>query len=202
MSVVSVSQATAWAKQAGFTGAGLATIVSIAEAESGLDTAIRGRTDNRDRGILQINSYWHPEVSDACAFNGACAFQQAYRISNNGTNFSQWNTFTNGAYNQFLNGASPLSSQPNNSNNPCAGKTGTDLANCIANAYGGQGINTVNNNNSGQQIMQNIQNSGLGQIISAFNAITSPSTWVHVGLFGLALVFVIVGFMVITNGNS
>jgi hypothetical protein len=49
-----------------------------------------------DRGILQFNSYWHKDVTDACAFNPQCAFQQAYRVSQGGTNFSQWATYQNG----------------------------------------------------------------------------------------------------------
>jgi len=33
----------------------------------------RGEIDENDRGIFQINSYWHPEVSDECAFDIRCA---------------------------------------------------------------------------------------------------------------------------------
>jgi hypothetical protein len=32
-----------------------------------------GNSQGVDRGILQINSYYHKEVSDACAFNIECA---------------------------------------------------------------------------------------------------------------------------------
>lgn len=102
MSTLTVAQATTYARNAGFSGSALTTIVAIAIAESGLQTDIRGHTDSRDRGIVQINSFWHPEVSDACAFDPQCAFQQAYRISQAGTNFNQWNTFTGGAYKQYL----------------------------------------------------------------------------------------------------
>ena len=103
---LSSSQLASYAQAAGFTGAGLATIVAIALAESGGNPAIRGGQDPRDRGVLQINSYWHPEVSDACAFDPACAFKAAFSISSNGTNFSQWTTFTNGAYKSHLSAAS------------------------------------------------------------------------------------------------
>lgn len=34
---------------------------------------IRGKIDPRDRGVYQINSYWHPEISDDCAFDVACS---------------------------------------------------------------------------------------------------------------------------------
>jgi hypothetical protein len=33
----------------------------------------RGDVDKRDRGIFQINSHWHSEVSDECAFDIRCA---------------------------------------------------------------------------------------------------------------------------------
>lgn len=37
--------------------------------ESGFDPAAVGNVDSRDRGLAQINSYWHPDVSDAEAFD-------------------------------------------------------------------------------------------------------------------------------------
>ena len=39
--------------------------------ESGFDPAAVGYVDPRDRGLAQINSYWHPEVSDEEAFDPA-----------------------------------------------------------------------------------------------------------------------------------
>src|SRR5260221_6998634 len=87
---LSSSQLATYAQQAGFSGGAIAIIVAIALAESGGNPLIRGGQDPRDRGVLQINSYWHPEVSDSCAFDPACAFKAAFSISSNGTNFSQW----------------------------------------------------------------------------------------------------------------
>lgn len=37
--------------------------------ESGFDPAAVGNVDPRDRGLVQINSFWHPDVSDAEAFD-------------------------------------------------------------------------------------------------------------------------------------
>src|SRR5258708_7364552 len=90
------------AQAAGFSGISLITIMAIAFAESRLDPAAVGQQDPRDRGILQINSYWHPEVSDTCAFSPPCAFKEAYRISQQGKNFSQWNTYKNRVPNYTL----------------------------------------------------------------------------------------------------
>jgi hypothetical protein len=104
MSILTPGQAKQYATSAGFSGLAADVIVAIAQAESGLNTLIRGTVDPRDRGILQINSYYHPEVLDSCAFDPACAFRAAYNISSGGTNFSPWTTFTSGAYQQFMGG--------------------------------------------------------------------------------------------------
>lgn len=99
-------QATALASQAGFTGHSLLVIVAIAHAESSLNPkACLRNTDAHhtlDRGIIQINNYWHSEVSDACAFDPKCSFEQGYRISSHGTSFTPWATYTSGAYRQFM----------------------------------------------------------------------------------------------------
>lgn len=55
-----------------------------------------------DRGLSQINSYWHPEVSNACAYDTYCNLQQFWRISSHGRNFRPWSTYNNGAYRRFL----------------------------------------------------------------------------------------------------
>lgn len=101
---LSYQQAEGYAAQAGFTGNALVTILAIAQAESSLNPcAIHFNSDGTiDRGILQINNIFHSEVSDVCALDPSCAFQQAYRISNGGQSFTQWATFTNGKYRQYL----------------------------------------------------------------------------------------------------
>ena len=107
MSNISTEQARQYAQSAGFTGNGLDTIVAIATCESGLNPNATNTVGNTpqgsmDRGILQFNNYWHKDVSDACAFNPQCAFQQAYRVSQGGTNFSQWSTYQNGCASKKL----------------------------------------------------------------------------------------------------
>ena len=112
------------AQEAGFNGQSASTIVAIAQAESGLNPNARGinTSGSVDRGILQINNVYHPEVSDYCAYNPQCAFQQAYRISNAGTNFTPWTTYNSGAYRQYLSKASFTT---NTSPNSSSGITGT-----------------------------------------------------------------------------
>lgn len=110
MTVLSESAARDYAMAAGFRGDNLDIMIAIAHAESGLDTHPPdninhnpGQVDDgsRDRGIIQINSHWHPEVSDACAYEPLCAFKAGYKISNRGTNFHPWSTYNSGAYLPF-----------------------------------------------------------------------------------------------------
>lgn len=98
-----------YAASAGFTGPALTMAVAIALAESGGDPGARGlnrnaqgQTTSVDRGLWQINSVYHPEVSDTCAYNPACAANSAYTISNRGQNWQPWSTFSNGAYKQYM----------------------------------------------------------------------------------------------------
>ena len=67
--------------------------LAIVECESKFDpNALNCKTanDGCDRGLWQFNSKWHPEVSDAEAFNWELSTNHAYRISNGGVDFSQW----------------------------------------------------------------------------------------------------------------
>lgn len=105
MAKLSRAQLDQYASAAGFRGQALDTVVAIALAESGGNTQATNRNNpggTVDRGVLQINSYWHSEVSDAQAFDPASAFKAAYRISNSGRDFTQWVTYQTGAYKQFL----------------------------------------------------------------------------------------------------
>src|SRR5690242_11175877 len=63
------------ARSAGFSGNDWTISVAVALAESGGWSHARLiNTDcSVDRGLWQINSYWHGEVSDSCAFDPTCA---------------------------------------------------------------------------------------------------------------------------------
>jgi murein DD-endopeptidase MepM/ murein hydrolase activator NlpD len=104
MPIISVALARQYASQAGFVGSGIDTIVAIAQAESSLNTGAQHTNSDGslDRGILQINNRYHSEVSDSCAYDAACSFGQGYRISNKGTNFTAWSTYTSGAYLRYM----------------------------------------------------------------------------------------------------
>jgi murein DD-endopeptidase MepM/ murein hydrolase activator NlpD len=105
MPVITESQARSYAQIAGFSGQSLNIIIAIAYAESGLNTSATNTAGNSagvDRGILQINSAYHPEVSDVEAFNPGMAFIHGYRISQQGRNFTPWSAYNNGSYRRYL----------------------------------------------------------------------------------------------------
>ncbi len=95
------------AKTAGLTCTGerIAIAVAVAKAESGFRPTITntaGNTHGIDRGLWQINSYWHPNVTAACAFSPSCNARAMVRISSSGTKWSPWWTFVHGKHRPFM----------------------------------------------------------------------------------------------------
>jgi hypothetical protein len=99
----SAVQVAQLARQAGFSGQDWVVSVAVAEAESsGWTRARLINTDcSVDRGLWQINSYWHGEVSDSCAFQPSCNANGTHTIWANG-GWGQWTTYNNGAYQSHL----------------------------------------------------------------------------------------------------
>lgn len=86
---------------AGFPGGvAQANGIAIVCAESGRDPAATfTNTDGSiDRGLWQINSKWHAEVTDAEAFDPKEATAAAFKISSGGTDFTPWSTWASHAY--------------------------------------------------------------------------------------------------------
>ena len=101
-SAVQIAQVAKY--NAGFSGQGLVISIAVSLAESsGWTQAVLVDSDcSRDRGLWQINSYWHSEVSDAQAFDPPEAAQAAFTISSSGNDWSPWTTYQNGAYQQYM----------------------------------------------------------------------------------------------------
>ena len=103
---LSVSQAAGYARAAGFSGDSLVTILAIAMAESGLEPGAQGwngptsgcPSGSVDRGLLQINSCYWPQFSDAQCYDPAGAFRAGWTISRGGTQFGDWATYVGGQY--------------------------------------------------------------------------------------------------------
>ena len=88
------------AKAAGVscTGERIAIAIAVAKAESGFRATItntQGNSHGIDRGLWQINSYWHPEISAACALSPSCNARGMVAISSRGTKWSPWWTYVN-----------------------------------------------------------------------------------------------------------
>lgn len=81
--------------------AAIAAAVAMAES-GGNSTATNPSTGSI--GFWQINPQAHPPSQATSDPMGNA--RAAVAISNNGTNWSAWQAFTNGSYKQFLNGAS------------------------------------------------------------------------------------------------
>jgi Lysozyme like domain len=98
------------AARAGFTGTSLVTAVAVGMAESGCNPAAHAPNGptagcpngSMDRGMWQMNSCYHPEVSKACAYDAQCNANAAYRISSRGTTFRPWAAYNNGRYKAYL----------------------------------------------------------------------------------------------------
>jgi len=94
------------ARQAGFQGDALKTAVAVGLAESGGNPTAHNPnpptpgcpTGSTDRGGWQLNTCYHAEVTDACAYQLVCAAVETYRISTGGTDWIPWTTFTSGAW--------------------------------------------------------------------------------------------------------
>lgn len=88
--------------------------VALCWAEShGNDQAMLDNTTltppgkGKDRGLMQINSFWHAEVTDACAFDPVCNIKEAVRIFREwGNSWNAWAAYTNGAYLKYMELAS------------------------------------------------------------------------------------------------
>ena len=95
------------AEMAGFSGDAAVTIAAIAMAESGGNPNAVNQQSGAT-GILQfMPGTWQGLVDQGQASGNPTdplsAFQAAYALSRGGTDFSDWETYTTGAYQQYLN---------------------------------------------------------------------------------------------------
>jgi len=82
-----------------------AVAVCMAESSGSCSAKYVNSGGSIDRGLWQINDYWHPEVSDSCAYDCSCNGKGALSISSSGNNWSPWATYNSGAYRSHLSEA-------------------------------------------------------------------------------------------------
>ena len=135
------SKVASYWKSAGGSSSTCQTAVAVANPESNFDcSATYTNTGGSiDRGLWQINDYWHPEISDSCAFDCQCNANGAYSISSGGKDWTPWATYNSGAYEKYMSAASGycgLSFPPEEEENAsaCSAKCGlsarSDTAKC------------------------------------------------------------------------
>lgn len=82
------------------------TAVAVAMAESRGDCSAQyvNGPGSIDRGLWQINSYWHPECSDSCAYSCSCNAGCAVSVWKS-SGWNAWATYKNGLHRPYLNDA-------------------------------------------------------------------------------------------------
>lgn len=115
--ILSDGQIAAYVKNAGFTGEDIVTGIAVVLAESGGNTLSENSQNNTppstDRGLWQINDYWHSGVSDECAFDPSCASAYAFKLfTNRGNKFTDWAAYNAGTYTTYLERARAAAGNP------------------------------------------------------------------------------------------
>lgn len=114
---LSIGWALALCYHVGFRGKDLTVAVALMTAESGRYTeawheniafdpdvfgdAFSTTVDSIDRGLFQINSKWHADLSEEDAFKAIPNARYAYAMSS-GMYFSPWMAYTSGAYEKYM----------------------------------------------------------------------------------------------------
>jgi murein DD-endopeptidase MepM/ murein hydrolase activator NlpD len=110
---ITVPQAESYASHAGFSNVlvkgtsytQIQVIVAIAVAESSLNIYAYNPLDpyGGSYGVLQINGvHFNNNLTIQDAYNPQKAFNYAYQLSERGTNFNPWGTYTNGSWKQHI----------------------------------------------------------------------------------------------------
>lgn len=81
-------------------------VVAIAVAMAESSCTPRAKNVNEggsvDRGLWQMNSRYHSEVSDSCAYQIQCNANAAWTVSSHGAKWSPWSAYNNGSWKTFL----------------------------------------------------------------------------------------------------
>jgi len=117
-------------------GSNCATAVAVALAESSGNCKAQNvnKGGSIDRGLWQINNYYHSECSDSCAYDCTCNAGCAKSVSSGGSNWQPWSTYNSGAYKSHLAAAEAACSGPGPSPGPPPGPGGCNT--CVAGGGG------------------------------------------------------------------
>lgn len=193
-----------FAQDAGFTGNSANIAAAIGMAESGGDPYAVNSSDPNggSYGLTQINGIW-PGAQNTLG-DPSAAFSQMFNISQGGTNFNPWGSYTNNSYQAFLPGNS--SDVPTNADGtPCNALqiffgcgTPQQVSNYNQNQTNTPG--TIENNLTGTG--KDLGNTAVMQSLkSFFSFITSGQGWERIAVIIIGLMLLLVaGFMLATRG--
>ncbi|WP_194919726.1 ricin-type beta-trefoil lectin domain protein [Catenulispora rubra] len=83
----------------------VAIAVAMAESSCNPSAVNINSGGSEDRGLWQMNSVYHSEVSKACAFQIQCNANAAWRVSNHGADWNPWSAYANGSWRSFVGDA-------------------------------------------------------------------------------------------------
>lgn len=187
------------ALMAGFKGDSLVTAIAVALEESGGNPdAVNVNKDkyrSRDRGLWQINDHWHPEVSDAIAFDPTQAAAAAYTISHQGSNWSAWSAVKSGAYALYLPRAKASVAKMDNSgplapSGPGTWDDGTPLPD-QAPGYKNPDLTNPDVPTIGSGLLDWAQ--GLSKV---FSWLTDAENWKRIGLAAAGVLCIVLGIII------
>lgn len=102
------AQVAEWVKQAGWSGADVATAIAVAKAESGWRENVTGPRNSNgsfDYGLFQINSIHNPTPAEKT--EGLANARKAYSVWQ-GSGWKAWAAYNSGSYRKFLDEAQTL----------------------------------------------------------------------------------------------
>ena len=110
MAIFSEGQVLGIAQEVGLHGNSATIAAAIAMAESGGNTSAENLSSVEDSiGLWQINLKAHPQYTRTAMQDPLQNALAMYSISNGGTNWNPWSTYTNGAYRKYLSsGITPV----------------------------------------------------------------------------------------------
>merc|ERR1712170_258769 len=104
-SALSMSQiAGHWISAYGKSNCQTAVAVAMAESRGDCNAQYVNGPGSIDRGLWQINSKYHPECSDSCAYSCSCNAGCAVNVWKS-SGWSARNTYKNGLHRPYLNDA-------------------------------------------------------------------------------------------------
>lgn len=66
--------------------------IAIKESRLNPDATFLNKKGTIDRGLFQINNYWHKEVTNECAYDTDCNIKSAMQIAKR-SGYNQWTTY-------------------------------------------------------------------------------------------------------------